>query len=211
MQAAFTGNWVEECDDVPVLARAVSRRPVGSARVLSMRSTASVGWSDVATLVWAAIANAKRRIEITTAYFVPDERSVTLLKDAAERGVEVNVLVPGPHNDMRVCDLAHGPEVWPLIESGVRIHRYQPTMIHAKVMLVDDLAIVGSPNFNHRSMRQDDECCVVIDDEATVRELEQHLGEDLQCAALTTRDQWARRPWYRRALEWLTSLFRHQL
>jgi cardiolipin synthase A/B len=202
LQAAFTGNWVEERHEVSELRREIDRTPKGDVRVMSVRSTASVGWSDVATLLWTMIGNAEERVRITTAYLVPDPRTVALLCETARRGVKVEIVMPGPYTDQRVTQLAHGEDIRPLLDAGVVLHRYQPTMIHAKVVTVDGhLGLVGSPNINSRSLQKDDECCLVIRDDATVATLDRHFDEDVAVSEQDTIASWERRPWWRRAAE----------
>lgn len=209
LQASFTGNWVEGMREASELTRRVSREEPGSAAAMVVRSVAAIGWSDVATLLWTLLSQARRRVRIATAYFVPDDRTCKLLCETARRGVDVEVLVPGPYTDLRVCQLARAGEVAPLLEAGVRIHRYQPTMMHAKIVLVDDaVALVGSPNVNHRSMMHDDETCLVIADREVIETLDRHYDEDVSRSKPTTLEQWDERSLGRRALQALAQIAR---
>ena len=93
-------------------------------------------------------------MRIATAYFQPDDCFQQLLIDAVGRGVEVDVLVPGPHIDKRVSLVAGQARYDDLLEAGVRIYQFQPAMLHCKITTVDGLvSLVGSANLNRRSLQ----------------------------------------------------------
>jgi len=212
LQAAFCGNWLEATGKVAgAIGRVRALEPAGEVDVLPLRTTASPRWSDAATLMRVLVAGARRRLRIATAYFVPDERAAELLADAARAGIEIDVLIPGEHTDQRLSELAGAEKYGPLLDAGVRIHAFQPTMMHTKVITVDgELACVGSANFNQRSMSQDDEICMVIADAGVVATLDAHFEADLDRAAPIDRDGWRRRGILRRVLEALAKLVRPQ-
>ena len=134
----------------------------GHAVTQCIRGASETGWSDVATLFRTLLQLAEDRVRITTAYFVPDEELIDRLCDAADRGVEVDILIPGPHADKRVVQLAAESSYARLLDHGVSIWNYQPTMLHAKLMTVDGLvANIGSANLNRRSLSLDEEINVV--------------------------------------------------
>ena len=200
LQGAFWGNWMEVENTVGDAVHEVrDLAPVGSAAVQVVRSTASIGWSDVALLFDALISLARKRILIVTAYFAPDPDNAAHLRRAARRGVDVQVMIPGDHIDKRISELSTSNEFAGLIEDGVRICRYQRTMLHVKLVLIDDaVACIGSANFNQRSMRQDDEVVLVVLDRELVAQLERDSLEDLEdCEALDAA-KWRRRGLLRR-------------
>jgi cardiolipin synthase len=99
---------------------------------------------------------------LTTPYFVPDDALLTALVTAALRGVDVRVLVP-MRGDSRLVDLAARSYFPELLEAGVRVFEYEPRFIHAKTMLCDDdVAIIGSANFDNRSFRLDFEIAAIL-------------------------------------------------
>ena len=107
----------------------------------------------MSSLFRALLKLARERVRITTAYFVPDEETSELLCETAGRAVDVQVLVPGPHGDKRFVQLATEAQLEPLLDAGVQVGAYQPTLLHAKSMIVDGLvANVGSANFDARSL-----------------------------------------------------------
>jgi cardiolipin synthase len=118
-----------------------------------------------------AIFTARHRIWIATPYFVPDEPLVRALQIAAHRGVEVRVVVPARSNH-RLADLVAAPILRDLETEGVRVHRFGPSMLHAKAVLVDEtLAAVGSANFDMRSLFLDFEVALFFSGSAEVARL----------------------------------------
>ncbi|MER5479933.1 phospholipase D-like domain-containing protein [Streptomyces sp. NPDC002734] len=194
--AAFTQNWAE-ChgglfDDRDGFAE---HRPEGDAVVQVVRGSASVGWQDMKTLLRVVLESAESRIRLTTAYFAPDADFAALLGAAARRGVEVELLVPGRHTDKPVCRLAGRRLYAGLLEAGVRIWEYRPTMMHAKVLTVDGvLSLVGSGNFNRRSLDHDEEIMLAVLDEELAATLDAHFDQDLTASESIDARTWAARP-----------------
>src|SRR5680860_1404322 len=146
------------------------------------------------------------------AYFVPDDGLIAQLLAARERGVEIDVIVPGPHPHTRIVQIAGEGEYGALLEAGVRIWRYQPSMMHAKIMTVDGVvACVGSGNMDERSMRLNDEANLVVFDPPTVEVLDRHFAEDLAASKRVDPDGWSRRGGVQRAEEAVVDLFDHKL
>ncbi len=213
IHGAFVGNWVEMGRQVRLDEEKVAKLDAaGDARVLCVRSVSSSGWSDIATLVQTLVQLAQRSLRITTPYFVPDNDTSQLLCDAAKRGVDVQIQVPGPYIDQRIVRAAARARYGRLLEAGVRIYQYQPTMQHTKCILVDDIvACAGSANFNHRSLRKDDEFCLVIIDPPTLRILGRHFEEDLAHCKPVLRKRWIARGWLDRIRETAAQTLQHQL
>ncbi len=213
LQAAFLGNWLEVAPR-DTLGRATTPAPEtsGPARVQVVRSTASVEWSDLSTLVRTLIDLPEQRLRISTPYFVPDPTLVDAICDTASRGVAVDVLVPGPHTDQRVVKVAGEGCYERLLETGVRIWEYQPTLIHQKIIAVDDhLVTIGSGNLNHRSLMQDDEVQLVVLDTDFADRVGRMLDDDFAQALPVEPGDWARRGLLRRVAEKVAGLFRRQL
>lgn len=128
--------------------------------------------SVLASQFTAAIALAQRRALITTPYLIPDEPLMLVLRTAAMRGVDVRLLVPDPHrNDSRLVALAAQSYYDDLLEAGCRIYEYIPGMLHAKYLIADDVAAIGSANMDIRSFH--------INYEITAMFYDAHLTEDL--------------------------------
>ncbi|MBD3239158.1 MAG: cardiolipin synthase B [Chitinivibrionales bacterium] len=211
LRAAFLGNWFETGASLIDLERHVvgHDRP-GAAAVQVVRSTASIGWNDTATLLQVILTYARKRIWIATGYFVVDDGTQNRLAAAARRGVDVRVMFPGRYHDKRVSQWAGEHELLPLLDSGVSAYWYQKTMLHAKVMIIDDtFASVGSTNLNQRSLRKDDEVSLAIDDRATNQTLTRHYEDDLGACERVEKRGWRRRGPLRRLKE-IVSLPLHQ-
>ncbi len=203
LRGAFFDNWAETGTD---LVGEVDRFPElpcpGDLEVQVIKGVAEAGNSDVWNLFRALIDCADERIRITTAYFTPDEEILRRLIGAAERGVKVEVLVPGPHADKRLVQVASEASFRDLLDAGVQICTFQPSMLHAKVLTVDGaVAVVGSANMNQRSTEYDDEVCLVIFDEAMTALLDGHTDQDLQRAEPVDLEDWEKRGLFQRVQE----------
>lgn len=222
LRAGFLGNWAEAVAEstpspawhLPELEAEDSHeapRP-GEALAQVVRSTAGFGWSDIATLTETAIGLARRSLRIGTAYFAPDEPTTVQLITAARRGVRVEVMLPWPHLDNRVSQLAGAEAIAPLLDAGVSVQVFQPTMYHAKLMLLDEeWCVIGSANFNRRSAQQDDELCLVLHDPALRAVLDADWEEDLaRCEPIDLR-RWRRRGVLRRLTEKAARLVRSEV
>ncbi|UFQ18088.1 MULTISPECIES: phospholipase D-like domain-containing protein [Streptomyces] len=201
--AAFAQNWAECHGELfDGRDRFIGHRPQGDAIVQVVRGSASFGWQDMQTLIRVMLESAEDRFRLATAYFSPDAYFVELLCATARRGVEVEILLPGPHTDKRVCRLAGQHHYEDLIRCGVRIHEYQPTMMHAKVITVDGVAaLIGSTNFNRRSLDHDEEVMLAVLDQEFTATLDAHYDEDLRASELIRRGRWKGRSLVQRARE----------
>jgi cardiolipin synthase A/B len=214
LRAAFLDNWLET--DPEVFDASFDRFPdqpqPGRAVIQCVRGASEVGWSDMSTLLLALMQLAQDRIRVTTAYFVPDDELIECLTSASDRGVTVEILLPGPHGDKRFVQLAGQAVYEGLLEHGVRIWHFQPTMLHAKVMTVDRLvANVGSANFNARSTELDEEINLVALDSELVRLLDRQFDEDLERSEEIEPGRWEDRSIGRRILVGITKPLRHKM
>lgn len=204
LRAAFLDNWAET--DLELFDPAIDRFPdqpkPGPAVVQCVRGAAEPGHSDMATLFRTLLQIAQRRIRIATAYFAPDPDLLQRLGDAVARGVDVEILVPGPHADKRFVQIASEAVYDRLLDAGVRIYNFQPSMLHAKIMIVDDLVSnIGSANLNARSTALDEEINVVVIDRALAKALDADFDADLERSVAIEARRWARRSWRQRAAE----------
>jgi cardiolipin synthase len=226
LRASVLGHWLETAGpspDVKVLAEQSDPKDSGSPRPPGMPthdveiqvvpSNGGQTWPAFRTLIRVLLAGANRRIRIATAYFVPEPQIVELLCDAARRGVDVEVLHPGPHTDQRICQLGAEAVYSDLLEAGVKIFRYQPTMFHTKVITVDGiLATIGSVNLNHRSMMRDDEIALNVHDREFTAILDAHFVEDLICSErVDDPADWSGRSIGHRAGQWFARLIQGEL
>jgi cardiolipin synthase len=202
--AAFSTDWADSNRPICELDAEFppEQEKAGDSVVQVVRGSDGTGWSDIANVLAALLTIATRRVRITSAYFAPDETFVNLLVDAGQRGVDVEVLLPGTNADQRFVQLAAEAQFEKLLEAGVRVWSYQPTMIHAKIVLVDDLvACVGSANFDRRSMKLNHEVEVVVLDPDVVAVLDGHFEEDLEQSVAIDPERWSRRALPQRVAE----------
>ncbi len=213
LRSAFVSNWAETGQPLFDERDRFPEQPQpGGATVQVVKSPAQTGWTDMGTAMSALLMLAQRSISITTAYFVPDDRFIGLLRDAVGRGVQVDVLMPGEHADKRIVQIAAEANYEELIEAGVRIHRFGPTMIHAKVVTVDaTVATIGSANFDQRSLGINEEANVVIFDEATTAIFDAQFADDLTRSEQVSNGRWQDRGVAQKAKEKVTDLFDSQL
>ncbi|MCK1797756.1 phospholipase D-like domain-containing protein [Streptomyces sp. XM4193] len=194
--AAFAQNWAECHQELfDANDRFIEHDATGRSVVQVVRGSASFGWQDMQTLMRVVLESAQDRVRVTTAYFTPDDFFVELLCRTARRGVEVEILIPGPHTDKRVSQLGGRRSYEDLLDAGVRIAEYQPTMLHAKILTIDGIvSLVGSTNFNRRSLEHDEEVMLAVVDETFTATLDEHYAEDWQGGDLITPGRWKRRP-----------------
>ncbi|MFF3420964.1 phosphatidylserine/phosphatidylglycerophosphate/cardiolipin synthase family protein [Streptomyces sp. NPDC002698] len=201
--AAFAQNWAECHDELfDDQDRFTGHGQPGTATVQVVRGSASFGWQDMQTLVRVMLGSAEERFRLATAYFAPDTYFVDLLCATARRGVRVEILLPGPYTDQRACQLAGQNHYGTLLAAGVEIRQYQPTMLHTKIMTVDGVAsLIGSSNFNRRSMEHDEEVMLAVLDEAFTAALDRDFDEDRENAVDIDPTRWRRRSPVQRAKE----------
>jgi cardiolipin synthase len=159
LQAAFMDNWLKTRGALlagPAYFPALPR--VGSAAAAAFYSSPRHGSIDVVLMYHLAIASARKSLLIENAYFVPDAETVDALIRAAQRGVRVELIVPGRHIDQKAVRRASRKRWGRLLEGGVHLYEYQPTMLHSKLLIADGLFVsIGSANFDNRSLRLNDE------------------------------------------------------
>ena len=155
---------------------------------------------------------AERSIDLSMAYFVPDELSRKIMLDAMRRGVRLRLIVPGKITDSDTVRSASRGSWGPLLAAGAEIYEYQPTMYHCKVMIVDKLLVsVGSTNFDNRSFRLNDEANLnLFDADFALRQTEV-FEQDLARSRRVSLEEWENRPIKEKLAERLALLLRSQL
>jgi cardiolipin synthase len=192
MAIVFTEAWNAAGGSPIELAHLKPKTGPVSVMVLDSRPFRGTG--EVASAFAAVVAAARSRIWITNAYFAPRHRAVEALGRAAERGVDVRILLPGKSDVAIVRHAGHGHYAG-LLRRGVRVFEYQPAVLHAKTAVADDfLSLTGSSNLDFRSFHFNAECNVVALDEAIGRVFAEAFEKDLERSVEITRDAWSRRP-----------------
>ncbi len=196
LRAAFLDNWAET--DPTIFEEEYDRFPdqpkPGDSVIQCVRGASATGGSDLNCVFRTLLQLTQRRLRVTTAYFVPDDDLIDRLCDAAKRGVQVQILLPGPYADKRFVQLSAEADYERLVESGIELWNFQPSMLHAKTMTVDGvIANVGSANFNARSLKCDEEINIVAFDPTVVRILDRQFDDDLERSIQIDPGRWKQR------------------
>jgi cardiolipin synthase len=213
MQFAFMDNWVKSRGEILTgLDYFPEVAPCGTHRAQVIKSSPSEGSSTVKLLYVISIVSAEKSIYINNAYFIPDPDTIQALKGAVRRGVDVRVIVPGKFTDVPIVRQASRWHYELLLRQGIRIFEYQPTMMHAKTMVVDGLwTTIGSSNFDDRSFRLNDEVNVNVHDSSVAGQMEAMFHEDLARSEEIRMRRFLRRPRFERLKEKLGEIFKRQL
>lgn len=182
---AIAENW-QEAGGKLLGASAFPAQPTdGASRVAFVSSTASPNVTRAERLTLLSIAAAHDRLWITNAYFVPSNDVMAMLERKAAAGVDVRILVPDEHDDSKIALVAQRRLYPRLAKAGIRVWEYQPSMIHAKTMIVDDhLSVIGSINMDPLSLNKLDEGAIVVDDKAFADGMAQSFLQDCARAKL---------------------------
>jgi cardiolipin synthase A/B len=213
MQAAFVDNWTKVSGQVlngesyfPALSGA------GSQLGQVFKSSVDGGAESMHLMYLLSIAAAGKSIDLSMAYFVPDDLALDALVAALERGVKVRIILPGKHIDSSLVRRASRATWGRILAAGAEIYEYQPTMYHCKVLVVDGLwTSVGSTNFDNRSFRLNDEANLNIYDGEFARRQLRDFGSDLKKSRRITLQEWEGRPWHEKLWEHFLGLFGDQL
>jgi cardiolipin synthase len=214
MQGAFAENWLEGTGELLVGEGYLPElEPISDGGAMQLvRSSAKVGDTNVEALYYLAIASARETMELTAAYFVPRPAFTEALAEAAERGVDVRVLVPGPHTDKELVRVAGRAAYSRLLEAGVKIFEYEPTMLHAKTLVVDGAwASVGTVNFDNRSFQLHDEVTLCAWDREFAGLLREEFDRDQARSERIDPERWRARGLHHRVREGATRLLRREL
>jgi len=213
LQSVFAQNWVEETHCLPAADGCFPKiEPCGdiSAHVVSSASGDAV--SSVAMLYTVAVATARREVLIQNPYFAPNDGVVELFAMMVRRGVKVHLMVPGKHTDSPFVRRAGCSLYTALLEAGVRLYEFDPTLLHQKIVVVDEIwSHVGSTNFDARSLALNEEVGVGILDAGVAAQLKAAFKQDLRHCRQLELEEWRRRPLWDRAYERFAYLLHEQL
>ena len=213
MQAVFMENWLKVTGQVmhgEAYFPALQAMGDSDAQVFS--SSPSGGSESMQLMYQLSITAAAHSIDLSSAYFVPDELTTQALTDALQRGVKIRIITPGEIIDTDTVRAASRGSWGPLLKAGAQIYEYQPSMYHCKVMIVDNLLVsVGSTNFDNRSFRLNDEANLNVYDAAFAQRQTFIFEADLKNARQVTYDEWINRPLKEKLLEKLALLLGSQL
>jgi cardiolipin synthase len=204
IQGTFVENWLEASGEVisgtdffPII------QGEGKSPAMVVNSSASAGGSTRARVLFQTLlASAKTSIYMSSPYFLPDGDARDELIRAVKRGVSVKIITPGKRSDHAVTRSSSRRLYGDLLQNGIQIYEYQPTMIHAKILIVDGKwSVVGSTNMDNRSFQLNDEVNLAAFDGEMSRRLTEDFMNDLQSSRLITYEEWKRRPTLERVTE----------
>lgn len=198
---------------LPTACRSASAslQPGGAALAGLLYTAPTLGSTAAERFLALSIAAARKTLYITNAYFAPDRHFISLLADAARRGVDVRILTAGPRTDVNIVRLAGRATYATLLGAGVRVYEWQPTTLHSKAFVVDGIwSTVGSMNFDNRSLALNDEATLMVLDRTIGEEMNRAFLADLHFAQEITLGAFRSRSWFERIAErganWLTRL-----
>ena len=208
LQAAFSAGWAEATGELiagaPFFVNAATTPPSDAplARAGVLFAVPSTGSTAAERFLQIAIRSARSRLYIANSYFVPSGELRRLLEDAAHRGVDVRVLTVGANTDVKTPWLAGRSYYEELCRHGIRVFEYQPTMMHAKTIVVDGAwGTVGSMNFDSHSLAFNDESNLIVVDRRFATQMDSSFLADLRYASEMTPEVLRARPWWELVLE----------
>jgi cardiolipin synthase len=207
VESAFNENWIETGGVVEpdLLSHADA---AGSARSLVVWSSPEGGTNALKLLYLFAIASARKTIDVQSPYLITDESTMWSLSEARRRGVRVRLLTEGDITDAKPVKFASRALYGDLLSMGTEVYEYAPAMMHVKAIVVDDiLSIVGSANFDNRSLELNDELNIASFDRQLSARLTADFEQDLRRSTRLTLEAWRARPVHIRAREKAWSLF----
>lgn len=212
-QAVFLDNWIKATGQVLHASEYFPElQPAGNTPAQMFSSSPTGGSESMHLMYLLSIASAQKSILLANSYFVPDELAIDALVAAARRGVKIRIITPGEHIDTEVVRRASRARWGELLEAGIEIYEYQPTMFHCKIMVVDGFLVsTGSTNFDNRSFRLNDEANLNIYDARFAEEMTREFNQDLDRSRRITLEQWQQRPLQEKLFEHAMSLFGKQL
>jgi cardiolipin synthase len=196
LQGVFAENWLECCGEILTGPRHYPRlKPLGDVEAMLVKSSPSDRATASRVVFQMLIEGAMRDVDINTPYFLPDRAMRKALVRTAQRGVNVRVLVPGALSDQRLVRLASRRMYRELLEGGVRIFEYRPSMTHVKALIVDGIwAVVGTTNVDNRSFEHNDEVNVAARHAAVAARLRRDFEADLGASDEVRLEDWRARP-----------------
>jgi cardiolipin synthase len=213
LQTGFSQNWLETTrelisgpDYYPL------HEPIGDITALTIISTPVTGASTARILYYLSIAAARKSILIANPYFVPDPAALDTLIDARKRGVDVRIMVAGRRDENWLSRNNSVRLYGRLLEAGIEILEYEPTLLHHKTMVVDGVwSTIGTTNFDSRSFAHNEENNVCVYDRRIARQLIAIFEEDVKRCKPIALAEWRRRGVFQKMQELVAALLQEQV
>jgi cardiolipin synthase len=209
LQSAFTQLWANVTGEILVGDEFYPPDPDGNkgggeglSRHVNVISSPAPLSQPLRVFFMISLGCARHSIYLANSYFAPDDSTRRILAERARGGVDVRLLLPNKLTDAPMVRRAGQYYFAELLEAGVRIFEYQPTMMHAKMLVVDGVwAVLGSANMDIRSKELNQEGVIGILDQGFGEQIRDTFMEDLKDAREITREAWSRRGWLARLNE----------
>ena len=213
LQTGFAQNWLESTHEL--ISGPLFYPPhdaAGDLQALTVMSSPVTGASTTRTLYYLSITSARRSIRVATPYFVPDPAALDTLIEAKRRGVDVRIMVSGKHNDNWLSRRNAVRMYGRLLEAGVEIMEYEPTLLHHKTMVVDNVWVtIGTANFDYRSFAHNEESNVCVYNPPLARQLAGIFDDDATNCTRIDLETWRRRGWFWRLQEVVAAFLTEQV
>lgn len=198
LQAIFAENWLETSGEILLGEDYFPEKlpAKGTSNAMTIGSTPTSGRSTRSRILYQTLlASAARSIQITTPYFLPDFSLRSEMVRARQRGVNVEIITPGKKSDHLLTRRSSRRLYGDLLKAGGRIYEYVPSMIHAKILIIDGCySVVGTTNFDNRSFGLNDEVNLISSEQKVADRLLEDFARDRANSHEVTYEQWKRRP-----------------
>jgi cardiolipin synthase A/B len=205
LQATFAAGWAEATGELltgEVFFPLEEFQPDGDFYGALLYTAPTTGSTPAERFLALSLAGARRTMYISNSYFVPDDDFRRMLVEAARRGVDVRILTASDKTDIKTTWYAGRKRYEELLEGGVRVYEYQPTMMHAKTFVIDGVwSTIGTMNFDNRSLAFNDETNLVAYDHRLGAAMDSIFIEDLKYSKEIKLEEFRRRPWYEKLFE----------
>jgi cardiolipin synthase len=208
IEGAFNENWIESGEVVAPDLLPHDQGPAGRSHSLVVWSGPEGGANRMKLLYLLAVASARHTLDIESPYFITDESTDWSLADARRRGVRIRLVVEGDITDAKPVKFAGRAAYERLLQRGIEIYEYQPSMMHTKTMVVDGtLSVIGSANFDNRSLELNEELNAAVFDPVLAARLTEDMERDFGRSKKLDLEQWRSRPLHIRGREQMWSFF----
>jgi len=212
LQQLFVQHWIDQ--DGPPLDQSTFFPPLqhqGNEVLHVLGSTPGQPVPAYYATILSAITNAEQRIWLTTAYFVPTDDELDDLESAARRGVDVRLMLPSQSDSQAAFDVGRS-HYDDLLEAGVKIYEIQNEVLHSKTAVIDGVwSVIGSSNFDHRSVLFNDEVDVIVLGRATATQLEAEFQADEAKSRAIDATTWSHRSFEERLRELFARIWQSML
>lgn len=211
-QSAFAEHWIEATGELLLGDRFFPEIASAGDHATQVVVSSTHQRNVMHLMLMTALASAQKSIRIATPYFVPDDLTRQQLLEARKRGVDIQVIVPGPRTDARIVRKASRHLWGDLLQAGVKISEYQPTFFHCKLVIVDEIwTSVGSTNIDDRALRLNDEANINLFDQEFAGTQTALFDKDAAVSRPYTFTDWQTRSASEKISDWASSLARSQI